>query len=57
VNNSGSTRTIRFFRADVNYFRERYPTTLAQQYDHNRGVTNCDDAYPLVFTDLESSKI
>jgi len=28
-----------------------------QQYEHNRGVTNCDDAYPLGFTDLESSKI
>ena len=31
VNNSGSTRTIRFFRAGVNSFRD-YPTTLAQQY-------------------------
>jgi hypothetical protein len=56
VNNSGSIRTIRFFRAGVNYFRD-YPTTLAQQYEHNRGVPNCDDAYPLGFTDLESSKI
>jgi hypothetical protein len=22
-------------------FSRRYPTTLAQQYEHNRGVTNC----------------
>ena len=56
VNNSGSTRTIRFFRAGVNSFRD-LSDDLAQQYEHNRGVTNCDDAYPLGFTDLESSKI
>ena len=38
VNNSGSIRTIRFFRAGVNYFRDVIQRPLAQ-YEHNRGVT------------------
>jgi hypothetical protein len=50
MNNSGSIRTIRFFRAGVNYFRD-YPTTLAQQYEHNRGVTN-KELRPLCYENL-----